>query len=102
MGHHHPKHRAQVQSPAPIGSAGLPGAGSGLYVAGTERGIEAALVPQLLSIYAITFYLGSITRYRPHHFDRMISGPYGPRIQDFVTGQPLQFLYLMASEFAKQ
>ena len=25
-------------------------------------------LPQLLSMYAVTFYLGSITRYRPHHF----------------------------------
>lgn len=61
-----------------------------------------ALLPQLLSIYAVTYYLGSITRYRPHHFENLIRGPYGPRIQDFVTGQPLQFLYLMASEFSQQ
>lgn len=61
-----------------------------------------ARLPQLLSTYAITFYLGSITRYRPHHYDAMIRGNFGPRIQDFVTGQPQQFLYLMASEFAKQ
>lgn len=60
------------------------------------------LLPQLLSIYAVTYYLGSITRYRPHHFENLVRGPYGPRIQDFVTGQPLQFLYLMASEFSQQ
>jgi hypothetical protein len=59
-------------------------------------------VPQLLSMYAITYYLGSITRYRPHHFGKILSGAFGPRMQDFVTGQPPQFLYLMASEFAKQ
>ena len=62
----------------------------------------SSLLPQLLSIYAMTYYLGSVTRYRPHHFDAMIRGPYGPRIQDFVTGQPLQFIYLMTSEIAKQ
>jgi hypothetical protein len=55
-----------------------------------------------LSIYAITFHLGSITRYRPHHFDRIIDGHYGPRIEEFISGQPLQFIYLMASEFAEQ
>jgi hypothetical protein len=60
------------------------------------------LLPQLLSIYAISYYLGSITRYRPHHYPKISEGAYGPRIQDFITGQPLQFLYLMASEFAKQ
>lgn len=63
---------------------------------------EVSLLPQLPAVYAITFYLGSITRYRPHHYDLMVRSAFGPRIQDFVTGQPLQFLYLMASEFAKQ
>lgn len=60
------------------------------------------LLPQILSIYAVTYYLGSITRYRPHHFDALVGGAFGPRIQDFVSGQPQQFLYLMASEFSKQ
>ena len=59
-------------------------------------------LPQLLSMYAVTFYLGSITRYRPHHFDALLKGAFGPRVRDFVTGQPLQFLYLMASEMAKR
>ena len=60
------------------------------------------VLPQLLSIYAITFYLGSITRYRPHHYDAIATTGFGPRVQEFITGQPLQFLYLMGSEFAKQ
>jgi len=60
------------------------------------------LLPQLLSIYAITYYLGSITRYRPHHYDAIVKGAFGPRVQEFVAGQPLQFVYLMASEFALQ
>jgi len=60
------------------------------------------VLPQLMSIYAITFYLGSITRYRPHQFDSLIRSPIGPRIEEFITGQPQQFLYLMASEFARQ
>ena len=53
-------------------------------------------------MYAVTFYLGSITRYRPHHFDALLRGGFGPRVRDFVTGQPLQFLYLMASEIAQR
>lgn len=61
-----------------------------------------SVLPQLLSIYAITYYLGSITRYRPHHYDAIVKGIFGPRVEEFVAGQPLQFLYLMASEFAKQ
>jgi hypothetical protein len=43
-----------------------------------------------------------LTRYRPHHFPNITSSAYGPRVQDFVTGQPQQFLYLLASEFAER
>lgn len=60
------------------------------------------LIPQLASIYAIAYYLGSITRYRPHHFDSITSKAIGPRVQDFITGQPLQYLYMIASEFSEQ
>ncbi|MFZ2656074.1 MAG: YaaC family protein [Victivallales bacterium] len=60
------------------------------------------ILPQLLSIYAITYYLGSITRYRPHHFDKIIRSMMGARIEEFISSQPLQFIYLMASEFAEQ
>jgi len=63
---------------------------------------HAGQLPQLLSIYAVTFYLGSITRYRPHHFDKIVDGPFGPRVEEFISGQPLQFIYMMASEFAQQ
>lgn len=62
----------------------------------------ASKLPQLLSIYAIAYYLGSITRYRPHHFPAITDGKFGPRISDFITGQPQQFLYLIASEFSKR
>jgi hypothetical protein len=63
---------------------------------------DAQIVPQLLSIYALSYYLGSITRYRPHHFPAINDGVFGPRIQDFISGQPQQFLYLLASEFARR
>lgn len=65
--------------------------------------IEAAqTLPQLLSIYALAYYLGSITRYRPHHLPTITDTAYGPRVLDFITGQPQQFLYLIASEFARR
>ena len=60
------------------------------------------VLPQLLSIYALSYYLGSITRYRPHHLPTITDTVFGPRVQDFITGQPQQFLYLIASEFAKR
>ncbi len=59
-------------------------------------------LPQLASIYATMFYLSSITRYRPHEFDKILEGEYGPFIQAFLNDQPMQFLFLMASEFAQQ
>ena len=63
---------------------------------------NTARLPQLLSMYALMYYLGSITRYRPHHFDKITDTPYGGFIQSCLADQPTQFLYLLASEFAKQ
>ncbi len=60
------------------------------------------ILHQLLSIYGVVFYLGSITRYRPHHFDRILDGDYGAWVREFIIGQPVQFIYLLATEFAKQ
>ncbi|MCK0104382.1 YaaC family protein [Pseudohalocynthiibacter sp. F2068] len=62
---------------------------------------EAAhLLTQLGSIFSLTHYLGSITRYRPTVFQDILDGEFGPRIAEFVSGQAAQFVYLMASEFA--
>ncbi|MDZ4821345.1 MAG: YaaC family protein [Planctomycetota bacterium] len=63
---------------------------------------HAQVVPQTLSIYAITYYLGSIVRYRPHHFDRILRSNYGPFVESFLNDQASQFIYLMASEFAER
>jgi hypothetical protein len=59
-------------------------------------------MPQLASIYALTFYLGSVTRYRPNAFRELMNGAFEPRISDFVAGHAAQFVYLMASEFARR
>lgn len=64
--------------------------------------VQNFLLPQLASIYALTFYLGSVTRYRPTVFRSLLEDAYGPRIAEFVSGQPAQYIYLMASEFAKR
>jgi hypothetical protein len=60
------------------------------------------LLPQVASIYAIAFYLGSITRYRPQHFSRILAGAFGEFVQEFLSSQPSQFVYLMASDFSKR
>lgn len=62
----------------------------------------SATLPQLLSAYALFFYFGSITRYRPHHFDRILEGPYGAFVESFMQNQPAQLLFLFASEFAQR
>lgn len=72
------------------------------YVYACPQNEQQHVIPQLLSIYAISYYLGSITRYRPHQLPKISKDIFGPLIQDFITGQPMQFLYLMASEFAEQ
>ncbi len=59
-------------------------------------------IPQIASLWAILFYLGSIVRYRPHVFDRLIAGKYGPFISEFVTAQPDQLLYMLASEMCRR
>lgn len=63
---------------------------------------EAPSLPQLLSMYAATYFFGSITRYRPDKFDDLLRGPFGPRVRDFITGQPRQFLYQLASEMVRR
>lgn len=61
-----------------------------------------SLLPQIASIYALMFYLGSVTRYRPNVFRSLLDEEYGPRIEEFLSAQPLQYIYLMASEFARR
>lgn len=63
---------------------------------------RANIISQLASIYAMTFYLGSVTRYRPNVYQALLDSAYGPRIAEFVSGQPAQFVYLMASEFSRR
>lgn len=60
------------------------------------------VLPQLASVYALFYYLGSVTRYRPHKFDNVISGSFGAQLQEIIAVAPGQFIYLMASEFAQQ
>jgi hypothetical protein len=61
-----------------------------------------SMMPQVLSIYAYFYYLGSVTRYRPHMFDDIFSGRYGGHIQEIISNLPQQFLYMLASEFANR
>ena len=58
-------------------------------------------LPQLASMYAVMFYLGSITRYRPYDFDKILKGGFAWLVEEFLTTQPTQFLYVLASTLAE-
>ena len=59
-------------------------------------------VSQLAALWAVWVYFGSVVRYRPHVFDRMIAGRFGAFITEFVAAQPEQLLYLLASELCQR
>jgi hypothetical protein len=59
-------------------------------------------LPQLLSLYMLFFYFGSVTRYRPHVYEEILTGPYGPFVNEFMASQPDQLLYLLASEICER
>ena len=61
-----------------------------------------SVLPQLLSMYLMMFLLGSITRYQPHQFDRLLDTRYGAHLIGAVTEIPTQYLYLMASELLER
>ncbi len=56
--------------------------------------------PPLASVYAVMFYLGSITRYKPYDFDRIVSHKFSWLISEFLRTQPIQFLYCLAGHIA--
>jgi hypothetical protein len=59
-------------------------------------------VGQLPALWAALFYFGSIVRYRPHVFDRLMESEYGAFVSEFVSAQPNQLLYLLASEMCRR
>ncbi len=57
-------------------------------------------VPCLAAMYGVIFYLGSITRYKPDVFDKIISGRQSWAVEEVLASLPTQFLYGLASELA--
>ena len=62
---------------------------------------EQSRMPQISSLWALFFYFGSVVRYRPHLFDQ-VAGRYGAFVAEFVSAQPEQMLYLLASELCER
>jgi hypothetical protein len=72
------------------------------YVHLTPPNKASERLPQLLSLYMLFFYFGSVTRYRPHVFEQIVSGAYGPFVQEFMASQADQLLYLLATEICQR
>lgn len=64
-----------------------------MYIASSRR-VEMSS-PTI--IYAIMFFLGSITRYNPYFFDTLMNEKEQWLISEFLKTQPKQFLYFMTS-----
>jgi hypothetical protein len=59
-------------------------------------------VSQIEATWALMFYLGSVVRYRPHRFHEIANGAYGPFVDEFISVQAEQLLYLLASEACRR
>jgi hypothetical protein len=80
----------------------IPGVGYSRYYAQLMPAPGADRLPQIASLWAVLFYFGSIVRYRPDRFDALRVGPFGPFVNEFVSAQPEQLLYLLASEICER
>jgi hypothetical protein len=70
------------------------------YVYLSDPGETRLLQP--LSVYALMFYLGSLTRYNPPLFRETMEGRYGAFLREFLSSQPQQFVFGLAGEFRRQ
>jgi hypothetical protein len=68
------------------------------YIYCAPPGEQGKRLPQMLSIYLLMFFLGSVTRYSPGDFEDLLESRYGPFFDTFISESPMQFLYLMASD----
>lgn len=80
----------------------IPGGGYRRYYLHLHPPDEGARISQLASMWALTFYFGSVVRYRPHLFDEILRGPQGAFVAEFISSQSEQMLYLLASELCER
>lgn len=72
------------------------------YTDGNEYRMYFPLSPKVAIsstsvIYAIMFFLGSVTRYNPYFFDSLMNEKEQWLISEFLNTQPSQFLYFLIS-----
>lgn len=59
-------------------------------------------MPQALVLFTLLFYFGSVTRYRPHIFEGVLSEPLGGFVMEFIATAPDQLAYMLASEMTRR
>lgn len=81
---------------------------AGVWTVATNRGYRSYFstiaddkrFPQLAASFAAMYYFGSITRYKPHHFDSL-EDKHSWLLSEFLNTDPVQTLYLTASYIGK-
>jgi hypothetical protein len=71
------------------------------YLWGSPQGLQK-LVDPLLSVYMVVYYLGSVTRYRPHYFEELQASKFGNLFDEVIQTQGQQMLFHLAAEFQKR
>jgi hypothetical protein len=59
---------------------------------------DVEYVPCLVADYAVAYYLGTITRYKPYYFESIITHKYATLINEYLATVPEQFVYRLASK----
>lgn len=72
------------------------------YLYSCPQNENSQVLPQLASIYIVSYFLSSITRYRPSEYRKHVSSELGSFIVGFMNDCPKQFIYLLASEMAQR
>jgi len=54
----------------------------------------------LVAIHAAMFYLGSVTRYKPEVFGKILGSGYAWAVEELLATAPTQFLYMLCSSLA--
>jgi len=61
-----------------------------------------SLIDPLLSVYMAVYYLGSVTRYRPHYFEDLQVSKFGNMFAEIIQTQGPQMLFHLAAEFQRR
>ena len=64
----------------------------------TTQNIQQLTLSSATIIYYLMFFFGSITRYHPYLFEKVLSEKEIWLVSEFLKTQPLQFLLLLTSK----